>query len=270
MRSEIEQLRASQRQSDRVLAALVSTDTAKHVLEQLQNGETMEAINYKLEHAEASTAKNSAETTFRRTSDQEAIKGALQGARSIEGSPTSTLAFSDAQRSESTPRRQFRSSAYQPWGSRGQSSDGEPSKDLGHNQMAWESEMQGGAHHGLPYPLIGQRDPHSASRSPLNTTSSPLEYGQAIILGSKDAITQTMNFAGRWTEVTDNGLFVDHVMALYFCWEYPTFASLNKEHFLEDFRNGTPRYCSSLLVNTILSLGCRFSNQPEARRDPNS
>jgi hypothetical protein len=57
-------------------------------------------------------------------------------------------------------------------------------------------------------------------------------------------------------------------MALYFCWEYPTFASLSKEHFLTDFRAGRPRYCSSILVNAMLALGCRFSNLPEALRDP--
>jgi hypothetical protein len=58
-------------------------------------------------------------------------------------------------------------------------------------------------------------------------------------------------------------------MALYFCWEYPTFASLSKEHFLEDFNTGNPRHCSPLLVNALLALGCRFSNQPQARADPN-
>lgn len=72
-----------------------------------------------------------------------------------------------------------------------------------------------------------------------------------------------------WTSVTsDNGL-VQHLLALYFCWEYPTFASLSKEHFVKDFMDGRPRYCSSLLVNALLALGCRFSVQPAARANPN-
>lgn len=58
------------------------------------------------------------------------------------------------------------------------------------------------------------------------------------------------------------------LLALYFCWEYPIFASLSKEHFLKDFNDGNPRYCSSMLVNALLSLGCRFSRKPNTLGDP--
>ena len=72
-----------------------------------------------------------------------------------------------------------------------------------------------------------------------------------------------------WTNITGDGALVQHLLALYFCWEYPTFASLSKEHFLKDFMDGRPRFCSSLLVNALLALGCRFSNQPSTRANPN-
>lgn len=42
-------------------------------------------------------------------------------------------------------------------------------------------------------------------------------------------------------------------------------ASLSKEYFLRDFRDGRRRYCSPLLVNALLALGCRFSTHPMAR-----
>jgi hypothetical protein len=71
-----------------------------------------------------------------------------------------------------------------------------------------------------------------------------------------------------WTQVTSDGDLVEHLMALYFCWEYPTFASLSKGHFLDDFRAGRRRHCSSLLVNAILAVGCRFSTQANARVNP--
>jgi hypothetical protein len=100
--------------------------------------------------------------------------------------------------------------------------------------------------------------------SPIADGGDRRQQGQNVILGYQDAHPATHH----WTNVTSNGHFVEHIMALYFCWEYPTFASLNKEHFLEDFRTGTTRYCSSLLVNAILALGCRFSNHPDARSDP--
>lgn len=72
-----------------------------------------------------------------------------------------------------------------------------------------------------------------------------------------------------WTGITGDTTLVQHLLALYFCWEYPTFASLSKEHFLRDFREGRQRYCSPILVNALLALGCRFSTQPMTRANPN-
>lgn len=72
-----------------------------------------------------------------------------------------------------------------------------------------------------------------------------------------------------WTNVTSSANLIEHLMALYFCWEYPTFTSLSKEHFVTDFRAGRPRYCSSLLVNAMLALGCRFSKLPETFANSN-
>lgn len=75
----------------------------------------------------------------------------------------------------------------------------------------------------------------------------------------------TTEFAGTWTTVTGDTDIVQHLLALYFCWEYPTFASLSKEHYLKDFHDGRNRYCSSLLTNALLALGCRFSNMDGAK-----
>ncbi|KAH7191427.1 fungal-specific transcription factor domain-containing protein [Fusarium oxysporum] len=68
-----------------------------------------------------------------------------------------------------------------------------------------------------------------------------------------------------WTAIADDMNLAQHLLALYFCWEYPTLASLCKEHFLRDFRDGRHRYCSPLLVNALLALGCRFSTHPMTR-----
>jgi len=72
-----------------------------------------------------------------------------------------------------------------------------------------------------------------------------------------------------WTSITGDINLVQHLLALYFCWEYPTFASLSKEHFLRDFQDGRHRFCSPILVNALLALGCRFSTQPMTRANPN-
>lgn len=61
--------------------------------------------------------------------------------------------------------------------------------------------------------------------------------------------------------VTSDTDLIQHLLTLCLCWEYPTSASLSKEHYLRDFHDGRRRYCSSLLTNALLSLGCRLSNQ---------
>uniref|UniRef100_A0A0D2YF37 Xylanolytic transcriptional activator regulatory domain-containing protein n=1 Tax=Fusarium oxysporum (strain Fo5176) TaxID=660025 RepID=A0A0D2YF37_FUSOF len=70
-----------------------------------------------------------------------------------------------------------------------------------------------------------------------------------------------------WTAITNNINLILHLLALYFCWEYPVFAPLSKKHFLQDFRDGRHRYCSPLLVNALLALGCRFSTNLITRTD---
>jgi hypothetical protein len=74
--------------------------------------------------------------------------------------------------------------------------------------------------------------------------------------------------AGTWTNVTSDMQLVQHLLNLYFCWEYPTLASFSREHFFQDFEEGRQRYCSSLLVNALLALGSRFCNRREVRGDP--
>ena len=81
-----------------------------------------------------------------------------------------------------------------------------------------------------------------------------------------------------WTEANTDAEFIYHLVNMYFTWHYPYFATLSKELFLRDFRLGKQSdarlsksnhtYCSSLLVNAILALGCHFSASPAARLDP--
>jgi hypothetical protein len=72
-----------------------------------------------------------------------------------------------------------------------------------------------------------------------------------------------------WTTVTRDKELVLHFMNMYFCWHYAFFTTLSKELFYRDFLSGTPsQYCSSLLVNIMLALGCHFSSRPAARSDP--
>ncbi|KAL6238601.1 nitrogen assimilation transcription factor nirA [Aspergillus navahoensis] len=75
----------------------------------------------------------------------------------------------------------------------------------------------------------------------------------------------------RWTTVTDDQQLISHLLTMYFSWHYPFFTTLSKELFYRDYSRGvSSQYCSSLLVNTMLALGCHFSSWPGAREDPDN
>ena len=72
-----------------------------------------------------------------------------------------------------------------------------------------------------------------------------------------------------WTTVHQDKDLILHFLNMYFCWHYPYFTTLSKELFYRDFLTGTAsQYCSAILVNTMLALGCHFSSKIAARADP--
>ena len=97
------------------------------------------------------------------------------------------------------------------------------------------------------------------------STDESEEYEQ-----QEDAITS-------WTEVTADPELVVHLLNMYFTWHYTYFTTLSKSLFWRDFLLGhSPRntkrkteYCTPLLVNAMLALGCHFTSWPQARSDPN-
>jgi len=118
-----------------------------------------------------------------------------------------------------------------------------------------------------PSPECSRKGSWSASMSS-SSEEGPPHYTKGVkrfrytgpVLRSQVVFQGTRN-TRNWTSVTTNLEVIEHLLSLYFCWEYPIFASLSKRHFLDDFRTGSTRYCSSLLVNAILCLGCRFSDR---------
>jgi hypothetical protein len=73
----------------------------------------------------------------------------------------------------------------------------------------------------------------------------------------------------QWTRVTADENLISHLMTMYFTWHYPFFTTLSKDLFYRDYVRGvSSQYCSSLLVNAMLALGCHFSSWNGAREDP--
>ncbi|KAI6907439.1 Nitrogen assimilation transcription factor [Hortaea werneckii] len=79
-----------------------------------------------------------------------------------------------------------------------------------------------------------------------------------------------------WTKVTDDPELVVHLLNMYFTWHYSYFTTLSKTLFYRDFLLGKPPatakrktfYCSSLLVNAMLALGCHFTSHSRAKENP--
>lgn len=74
-----------------------------------------------------------------------------------------------------------------------------------------------------------------------------------------------------WTNTTKDKETIVHLLNMYFNWHYTYFATLSKTMFYRDFFRGrqalspkTTAYCSPLLVNAMLALGCHFTSVPGA------
>jgi hypothetical protein len=83
-----------------------------------------------------------------------------------------------------------------------------------------------------------------------------------LILSQQEAVCS-------WSSVSKDKELIFHLINMYFCWHYAYFTTLSKHLFYRDFLQGRPtQYCSSLLVNVMLSLGCHFTARPQARAVP--
>lgn len=101
----------------------------------------------------------------------------------------------------------------------------------------------------------------------------PTEDGE---VNGAELITQQDEPLTSWTTVTSDTEVIVHLINMYFTWHYPYFTTLSKSLFYRDFLLGKPQgtpkrtvYCSSLLVNAMLALGCHFTNSPKGCADPN-
>ncbi|KAL4910819.1 hypothetical protein BDW74DRAFT_2992 [Aspergillus multicolor] len=61
-----------------------------------------------------------------------------------------------------------------------------------------------------------------------------------------------------WTSLVDDEV-ASHLLSLYFTWENPTWHLIDQTLFVHDLEHRRTRFCSSLLVHTLLFFGCSFS-----------
>jgi len=59
-----------------------------------------------------------------------------------------------------------------------------------------------------------------------------------------------------WTNVSTDDDLMRRLLRLYFLHEYHWLPCFHKDCFLDDMLSGSKKYCSSLLVNTVLAQAC--------------
>ncbi|CAJ2503423.1 Uu.00g108170.m01.CDS01 [Anthostomella pinea] len=258
LRHEIDALRKQQQQTDSVFSALVRPESSEEVLQRLRSGHSVEGISEWL-GTTLPSGGTTGESSYAQPSEPRSgitlpplntYDGTLAGAGGYV-----TMGMSPATRQGPGMKQDF--DANSPWNVSGHSQSQTVSQrsDSHSDMMQWTNE-------GPPRSRVGtwlqdQDSTEGGQQRGVNQLLAPLESPDMQVA------------PGTWTNVTGDSGLVQHLLALYFCWEYPTFASLSKEHFLKDYLHGRHRYCSPILVNALLALGCRFSQQPNTRAKPN-
>ncbi|KAG7423301.1 Nitrogen assimilation transcription factor nirA [Fusarium oxysporum f. sp. raphani] len=77
----------------------------------------------------------------------------------------------------------------------------------------------------------------------------------------------------KWTTVNADDDLMRTLIRAYFLYEYDWFTFFHKDYFLDDMLAGSSTFCSPLLVNAILAVGCHCQNhlsQPAEFWNPNS
>ncbi|KAL4979622.1 hypothetical protein BDW66DRAFT_157092 [Aspergillus desertorum] len=99
-----------------------------------------------------------------------------------------------------------------------------------------------------PRPGLSLRRMHQAWQSNGRSNAPTLFQQPAIRVASIQ----------HWTSLIDDDV-ASHLLSFYFTWENPTWQLIDQTLFLHDLEHRRTRFCSSLLVHTLLFFGCSFS-----------
>jgi hypothetical protein len=69
-----------------------------------------------------------------------------------------------------------------------------------------------------------------------------------------------------WTSVTSDNSVLDHLFQLYFAWVHPVYTLFNEGHFVNSYTRQKNRYCSSILVDAICAMACKYHTPSDSDR----
>lgn len=292
LRNEIDQLRRHQRSSESILTALARNEQWEEILRRLRSGQNIEAISDWLGGVGSQLLSGpsgpgpSGTSTLPTFGRPAGIGGNLTPLATFAGASTNSYTpyapgVSSMAVGSGASRPGPGSNAISPVSTAHPQSarqDMDPSSPWGaHSHFSAPSQGGAGSTRSDSHPDImnwGTGPPQTRVGRWVEDSLSQMHGGEGQRYRGLDQVLapempQLNVPATTWTDITSDTAFVQHLLALYFCWEYPTFASLSKEHFLKDYQAGRPRYCSRMLINALLALGCRFSSQPSTLANPN-
>ncbi|EHK22819.1 uncharacterized protein TRIVIDRAFT_113690, partial [Trichoderma virens Gv29-8] len=257
LRTEIETLRLRQRSSDQVFGALIQPHLWEEVLARLRGGQSVDGIADWLGNVNSVTGPATTSIYTQHADPTMMSHDLAMAAFGASGASIPTMALT--MDPSSLPLDMGGPAS--PWHFSSQSQGGSTRSGSHPDLMNWTTSEMSVA----PQSRVGSwaESMHTDHLADGLQRFRGLEHVPPL---NEPEFKQP---AGTWTSITNDFDLVQHLLALYFCWEYPTFASLSKEHFLRDFQDGRHRYCSPILVNALLALGCRFSTQPMTRANPN-
>lgn len=103
------------------------------------------------------------------------------------------------------------------------------------------------------HPRINERNPSKISEQSTILSLPPLPLDAYISHSHTDTWTRT-----GWTMA-----HIRHLFDTILTWDYLPFSLLCKDQFLQDYQNGSNRFCSSALVHAVLALASRLINENE-------
>ncbi|KAH8884399.1 hypothetical protein GQ53DRAFT_399706 [Thozetella sp. PMI_491] len=265
LRHEIELLRRQQRSNEQVFSALVRPDVWEEVLTRLRGGQSIETISDWLGGTLPSGGGAMPNLAGRSHGPGGAnippVSGFAGGGQASYSGMAPGLSAAVSPVSSQHPGVKYETDQPSPWGGQfsSQSQTVSTRSDSHPDIMNWSSDTI----RGPSQSRVGSWVSETADSS----SEGHRFQGMDQILAPE--VPEIRIPPGTWTDITSDSQLVQHLLALYFCWEYPTFASLSKEHFIRDFQDGRARFCSPILVNALLALGCRFSSKPTTRAIPN-
>ncbi|KAM3549129.1 hypothetical protein MY1884_008879 [Beauveria asiatica] len=273
LRTEIEQLRHRQRSSDQVFSALVRSNLWEDVLGRLRNGQSVDSISdwlgSNLGPDVERTSTKGPSLLHHQTGDTNMAAGDTSRGpiMSVDDYGQGHHGMASMSLSPSQPHAPFHSDLRQSSPRQFSSHDPTATGSTRSNSLA-DARSMASELPGPPQTRVGYWA-ENMETDPAPESQLPRFRGLEQVLSPLSDPEMQRHSSGTWTSITSDVNLVHHLLALYFCWEYPTFASLSKEHFLRDFQDGRHRYCSPILINALLALGCRFSTQPKTREFPN-